>query len=101
MWRNSCVYLQQEGDPDITDLARDLGVDSSAARMRRVAKARVKGSITPAGLYGHQCQGVAPRHMTWLRIMVAGALGCQKLGASDTIFDMRSHKCQDPSLELK
>ena len=72
----------QEGDPQVTDLARDLGVDSSCARKRRLntfrqrnAKAEgrvkrlnvlrpqskgplrmVKGSIMPAGTYGQACR---------------------------------------------
>ena len=79
----------------ITDLAKDLGIDSDAGRRRRLAtflsrqkkasarngrlhklrapgsKARVRlvrGSVLTSGLYGHQAQGVSPKHLKWCRL---------------------------------
>ena len=103
---------QQHEDPAIRNLARDLGVDSSAARMQRLQtflfKAtgrlgrlyRLNPAAMPAGFRGHHCKGLSPKQLGWLRTMVAGTLGRQKLGGTDLVLDMRANHCQDPRQQV-
>ena len=60
----------------------------------------VKGSITPAGTYGHQCQGVSPRQVRWLRLLVSNALGRRKLGHQCTVLDLVAKQIEDPKQQV-
>ena len=109
-------------EPQVYDVMRDLGVDSTGGRKRRLvtsatrakkAHARqsklsrlgpppstklrvVKAAITSVALWGHPSVGVSPKRMKWLRTVVGKHLGKYKLGSLGTILDMGAKKCQDP-----
>ena len=109
-------------EPQVYDVMRDLGVDSTGGRKRRLvtsatrakkAHARhsklsrlgpppstklrvVKAAITSVALWGHPSVGVSPKRMKWLRTVVGKHLGKYKLGSLETILDMGAKKCQDP-----
>ncbi|CAE7569710.1 unnamed protein product [Symbiodinium natans] len=109
-------------EPQVYDVMRDLGVDSTGGRKRRLvtsatrakkARARhsklsrlgpppstklrvVKAAITSVALWGHPSVGVSPKRMKWLRTVVGKHLGKYKLGSLETILDMGAKKCQDP-----
>ena len=117
--------LLRPGDPDIVDVVKDLGLDSGSGRRRRTTTAqkrfRVGGlrnlklgklripsrrvrlrlhrsSVVTSGLYGHEAQGVAPKHMKTMRAAVARHAGRSRYGSTDTILDMTAHEVQDPYL---
>ena len=54
--------------------------------------------MVTSGLYGHEAQGVAPKHMKTMRAAVARHAGRSRYGSTDTILDMTSHEVQDPYL---
>ena len=106
--------LLQEGDPEHYDVLRDLGVDSTAGRRRRVpqirkrflkGKGRVgimhrlriaqgiryrlhKGAVHPVMSWGAQANGPAPQRRHQLRVLAARGLRLQRSGSVDIVFDM-------------
>ena len=117
--------LLRPGDSNIVDVVKDLGLDSGSGRRRRTTTAqkrfRVGGlrnlklvklripsrrvrlrlhrsSVVTSGLYGHEAQGVAPKHMKTMRAAVARHAGRSRYGSTDTILDMTAHEVQDPYL---
>ena len=117
--------LLRPGDPDIVDVVKDLGLDSGSGRRRRTTTAqkrfRVGGlrnlklgklripsrrvrlrlhrsSVVTSGLYGHEAQGVAPKHMKTMHAAVARHAGRSRYGSTDTILDMTAREVQDPYL---
>ena len=106
--------LLQEGDPEHYDVLRDLGVDSTAGRKRRVqqvkkrflkGKGRVgilhrlrlakgiryrlhKGAVHPVMSWGAQANGLAPQRRQQLRVLAARGLKLQRSGSTDVVFDM-------------
>ena len=117
--------LLRPGDPDIVDVVKDLGLDSGSGRRRRTTTAQKRfrvgslrnlklgklripsrrvrlrlhrSSVVTSGLYGHEAQGVAPKHMKTMRAAVARHAGRSRYGSTDTILDMTAHEVQDPYL---
>ena len=113
--------LPQQG-PTVHDVMRDLGVDCTAGRPRRIAtmKARrrkagrktkklqslkipqrairlrlYKGSIVAGISWGHQAMGLAPQVRARHKAALARQLGLQKTGNTDIIFEMHKQH-QDP-----
>ena len=109
------------GDPDLHDVFRDLGIDATASKRRRVAmvkkrfnkgKARTgivhrlklnpqiryrlhRGAIHPVMTWGAQAQGLAPQRRHQIRVMAARGLRLQKSGSVDIVYDMNK-KHPDP-----
>ena len=107
--------LLRDGDPAHYDVLRDLGVDSTAARKRRVSQIRKrflkgkgragimhrlrintgicyrlhKGAIHPVTSWGAQANGLAPQRRQQLRVLAARGLRLQRSGSVDVVFDMR------------
>ena len=108
--------LLRPGDPPILSLVRDLGVDSAAARRRRVANsnarlAKARGrsgklaklkvpkknkraqvastGVLTAATFGHQCQGFAPKRMKVLRAIAGGHYGKVPFGSLDLLFRLK------------
>ena len=110
--------LLQEGDPDHYDVLRDLGVDSTAGRKRRVqqvkkrflkGKGRVgilhrlrltkgiryrlhKGAVHPVMSWGAQANGLAPQRRQQLRVLAGRGLKLQRSGSADVVFDMHPNQ---------
>ena len=106
--------LLQEGDPEHYDVLRDLGVDATASRRRRVTqikkrflkgKGRVgimhrlriaqgiryrlhKGAIHPVMSWRAQANGLAPQRRHQLRVLAGRGLKLQRSGSVDVVFDM-------------
>lgn len=102
------------GDPSLFDVFRDLGIDATAAKRRRVTQIRKrfssgstkgdpdsqveapshgryrlhKGAIHPVVTWGAQAQGLAPQRRRQLRVMAGRGLKLQKSGSVDVVFDM-------------
>ena len=113
--------ILQPGDPEHYDVFRDLGIDATAAKRRRVpqvrkrfskGRARVdimhrlklhtnvryrlhRGAIHPAMTWGAQANGLAPQRRHQPRVMAARTLKLQKSGSVDIVFDMNK-KHPDP-----
>ena len=113
--------------PPILHLVKDLGVDSAAARTRRVASSNVRlakalgrsgkltrlkvldkkkrarvastGALT-AAIFGHQGQGLAPKRMKVLRAMVGGHYGKLAFGSLDLVLDLQEVGAGDPLVKL-
>jgi len=119
--------LLRPDDPPILSLVRDLGVDSAAARRRRVASSNARlakaqgrsGKLTKlklpikqkraqvastgvltAATFGHQCQGFAPKRMKVLRAIAGGHYAKVPFGSLDLLFDMAEVGAGDPLLKL-
>ena len=119
--------MLRPGDPPILSLVRDLGVDSAAARRRRVACSNARlakaqgrsGKLTKlklsnkqkraqvastgvltAATFGHQCQGFAPKRMKVLRAIAGGHYAKVPFGSLDLLFDMAEVGAGDPLLKL-
>ena len=115
------LYRTDE-QPKAHDLLKDLGLDSSGGRRRRIGsqqqrmlkgrgrqaklihlklrsrpiRIRVwKTSIHSAVSFGVEAQGVAPQRMRTLRQQLARHGGLQKKGSVDIVFDQHGH-LQDP-----
>ncbi|CAE7235281.1 unnamed protein product [Symbiodinium sp. CCMP2456] len=119
--------LLRPDDPPILSLIRDLGVDSAAARRRRVAGSNARlakaqgrsGKLTrlklhnkqkraqiattgvlTAATFGHQCQGFAPKRMKVLRAIAGGHYAKIPFGSLDLLFDMAEFGAGDPLPKL-
>ena len=111
-----------EEQPRVHDLLKDLGLDSSGGRRRRIGnqqKRLLKGrgrqskllhlklrsrpvrirvwktSVHAAAGYGLEAQGLAPQRLRILRQQLARHGGLQKGGSVDIVFDQHA-KLQDP-----
>ena len=110
-----------EEDPRHHNVLRDLGVDATAARHRRVAQTKkrfLKGQARTGILHrlklqrniryrlrrsaihavmswGAQATGLAPQRRQQLRVLAAGGLQLQKSGSVDVVYDMNP-KFPDP-----
>ena len=113
--------ILQPGDPEHYDVFRDLDIDATAAKRRRVPQVRKRftkgraragimhrlklntsvryrlhrGAIHPVMTWGAQANGLAPQRRHQLRAMAARALKLQKSGSVDIVFDMNK-KHPDP-----
>lgn len=110
-------------DPPIQTVMRDLGIDHSAGRRRRIAtlqqrfrknkQRRIKlrslklpnlrtrlrlhrGGVQPVAFWGFEGQGLAPRYRLALRQGLAVHLGLHQGGLQDVIYDQVSNKFGDP-----
>ena len=119
--------LRQEGDPEVKESGLDLGMTTSAGRVRtvsgqhkRLAKAgkRLKklrslklsvtrkkvrvysASIVAAGIWGHQSQGISPKVQKTLRMQAAKMVHLQTLGSVDIVLDLQESNIKDPSVEI-
>ena len=118
------LLLEQlpKNGPGVHDVMRDLGVDCTAGRLRRIAtmKSRrfkankktqkmkalkipqrairlrlYKGSILASISWGHEAMGLAPQVRKRIRATMGRQLGHQRTGNLDIVFDMHSGH-QDP-----
>ena len=114
--------FRRDEQPKVHDLLKDLGLDSSGGRRRRIGtqqKRLLKGrgihskllhlklrsrpvririwktSVHAAAGYGLEAQGLAPQRMRVLRQQLARHGGLQKGGSVDIVFDQHV-KLQDP-----
>ena len=114
--------FRTDEQPRVHDLLKDLGLDSSGGRRRRIGqqqKRLLKGrgrhskllhlklrsrpvrirvwktSVHAAAGYGLEAQGLAPQRMRTLRQQLARHGGLQKGGSVDIVFDQHG-KLQDP-----
>ena len=120
--------LQQQlppGGPQVHDIMRDLGVDCTAGRLRRIKTMKqrrkkagnklkkmnalkipqrairlklYKGSIQAGISWGHQSMGLAPQTRQKLKAAMARQMGLQRTGNIDVLFDMQPRH-QDPAYE--
>ncbi|CAE7038352.1 unnamed protein product [Symbiodinium natans] len=108
----------------IKNAAKDLGIDCTAGRGRRIPfhrkrfgkgvkrKARLstlrvksmparvralRAGVQTVGLYGHEAVGLAPKRMHWLRASFAHELGRMSLGSVDLTIDHACPKRPDPA----
>ena len=111
--------LQQQlppGGPAVHDIMRDLGVDCTASRLRRIktmkqrrkkagGKTRkmnvlkipqravrlrlYKGSVQAGISWGHQAMGLAPHIRQKLKAAMGRQMGLQRTGNLDILFDMQ------------
>lgn len=106
---------------------RDLGIDHSAGRRRRIAtlkkrfnknkqrriklrprklpnlKTRLRlhrGGVQPVALRGFEGQGLAPRYRQGLRHALATHLGLHQGGQPDVVYDQHSSKYLDPGDQI-
>ena len=120
--KNEITPLLRPGDPQVKDIMRDLGCDSSGGRLRRIktmktrgakatkrlkklqslkiptqaVKVRLrKGGIQATNLWGIEAQGLPPQKRQVARLAIARCLGLKKKGNLDILFDMHSRH-QDP-----
>ena len=117
--------LRADDDPQVTDLVRDLGLDSAGAKRRRVSHAlkrfkvgRVRNqklhqlgtggkahrlyatSIIAAEIYGCQAQGLSPKRLKVVRAAISRHVGRSRWGSVDVSLDCMSFRCQDPLLTV-
>ncbi|CAE7805903.1 pol [Symbiodinium sp. CCMP2592] len=117
--------MRVEGDPQVADLVRDLGIDSAGAKRRRVRNAlkrfkigRARNqklhqlgtggkahrlyatSILTAEIYGCQGQGLSPKRLKVVRASISRHVGRSKWGSVDVSLDCMSFRCQDPLLTV-
>ncbi|CAE7504637.1 unnamed protein product [Symbiodinium sp. CCMP2592] len=117
--------MRVEGDPQVADLVRDLGLDSAGAKRRRVTQAlkrfkvgRARNqklhqlgtgckahrlyatSILTAEIYGCQGQGLSPKRLKVVRASISRHVGRSKWGSVDVSLDCMSFRCQDPLLTV-
>ncbi|CAE7236857.1 unnamed protein product, partial [Symbiodinium sp. CCMP2592] len=117
--------MRVEGDPQVADLVRDLGLDSAGAKRRRVTHAlkrfkvgRARNqklhqlgtgckahrlyatSILTAEIYGCQGQGLSPKRLKVVRASISRHVGRSKWGSVDVSLDCMSFRCQDPLLTV-
>ena len=113
---------RREDQPRAHDLLKDLGLDSSGGRRRRIGtqqqrllkgkgrhsklmhfklrsrpvRIRIwKTSVHAAVSYGMEAQGIAPQRLRVLQGQLARHGGLQKGGSTDIVFDQHT-KLQDP-----
>ena len=113
--------LLKEDDPQHHNVLKDLGIDATNSRRRRISQIKKRflkgrgragimlrlklanttkyrlhrGAIHPAMSWGAQANGLAPQRRQQLRVMAARGLGLQRTGSVDVVFDMHPDKC-DP-----
>ena len=118
-------FLQEQlpdRGPKVHDVMRDLGIDCTAGRLRRLptmnsrrkkagrksvklASLKIptrsiqlklyKGSIVAGSSWGHQAMGLAPQVRRRLRATMGGQIGLQRTGNLDILYDMYP-KHKDP-----
>ena len=120
--KREVTLLRTDSQPKAHDLLKDLGLDSSGGRRRRIGnqqkrlltgsgrqskllhlklrsrpiRIRVwKTSIHSAVSFGVEAQGIAPQRLRTLRHQLARHGGLQKKGSVDIVFD-QSPSLQDP-----
>ena len=108
--------------PKVHDVMRDLGVDCTRGRLRRIRAMQArrqkanrktkklqllkipqrairlrlyKGSVLSSISWGHEAMGLAPQHRARLKAAMGRQLGHQRTGNLDIVFDMKG-KHQDP-----
>ena len=112
-------------NPAHYDVLRDLGVDATGTRRRRVMQVRKRfhkgsastgimhrlrlapttkdrlrrGAIHPVMTWGAQANGLPPQRRQKLRVLAARGLRLQRSGSVDVVFDMRP-KLPDPADSL-
>ena len=111
-------------DPKVCGVVKDLGVDNSGARRRRIkqSKARLdkaaarnsklqklavptrkiavrvnRVGVQTTATWGHQAQGLAPKRMKVIRAAAGGHAFRQSLGSLDLVFDLGEFSLQDPA----
>ena len=119
-WINQLT--KKESEPKVNRVMKDLGIDATAGRCRRIptvrkrlkkGKARhtkllrlrvgsrackirvIKGSIHAVVAYGAEGLGVPPRKMRAFRLPLAQTIGWQKGGSMDVIY-CQNEKVEDP-----
>ena len=120
--KSEITPLLQPGDPQVKDIMRDLGCDSSGGRLRRIktmkdrgtkasrrmkklqslkipskaVKVRLcKGGIQATNMWGIEAQGLPPQKRQVARLAIARCLGLKKKGNLDILFDLHARH-QDP-----
>ena len=110
-------------DPKVCGVVKDLGVDNSGARRRRIkqSKARLdkaaarngklqklsipskkvavrvnRTDVQTTATWGHQAQGLAPKRMKVVRAAAGEHAARQSLGSLDLVFDLGEFSIQDP-----
>ena len=108
----------QPGDPQHHNVLRDLGIDATNSKRRRVAQIKKRylkgrgragimmrlklnpsikyrlhrGAIHPVMTWGAQANGLAPQRRQQIRVMAARGLRLQRSGSVDVVFDMHPNK---------
>ena len=108
----------KEDDPQHYNVMRDLGVDATAGRHRRVTQVKKrflkgrgragilqrlklqrnishrihKSAIHPVMSWGAQANGLAPQRRQYIRVMAARSLQLQRSGSVDVVFDMHPNQ---------
>ena len=111
----------REDDPKHHNILRDLGIDATNARRRRITQIKKRflkgrgrvgimlrlklgnatkyrlhrGAIHPVMSWGAQANGLAPQRRQQLRVLAGRGLGLQRSGSVDVVFDMHPDK-SDP-----
>ena len=106
--------LLTDQDPQHYNVLRDLGVDATAGRHRRVAQVKKrflkgrgragilfrlklqrniryrlhKSAIHPVMSWGAQANGLAPQRRQYIRVTAARSLQLQRSGSVDIVYDM-------------
>ena len=110
--------LLQADDPQHHNVLRDLGIDATNSKRRRITQIKKRflkgkgragimvrlklrtsikyrlhrGAIHPVMSWGAQANGMAPQRRQQLRVMAARGLGLQRTGSVDVVFDMHPDK---------
>ena len=113
--------LLRQDDPKHHNILRDLGIDATNSRRRRITQIKKRflkgrgrvgimlrlklgmttkyrlhrGAIHPVMSWGAQANGLAPQRRQQLRVLAARGLGLQRSGSVDVVFDIHSDK-NDP-----
>ena len=117
----------KEGEPEVSSVVKDLGVDSAGGRRRRITtqskrfniaarrnkrlhvfrlprrpqRTRVyRASILTAAIWGHEGQGVAPKRLKVIRAALSRHAGCTALGSVDVSFNWVLGRVEDPWLTI-
>ena len=111
-------------DPKVCGVVKDLGVDNSGARRRRIKQSKLRldkaaarnsrlqklsvptrkmavrvnrVGVQTAATWGHQAQGLAPKRMKVVRAAAGGHAFRQSLGSLDLVFDLGEFSLHDPA----
>ena len=109
-------------DPKVCGVVKDLGVDNSGARRRRIKQSKARldkaaarnsklqklavptrkiavrvNRVQTTATWGHQAQGLAPKRMKVIRAAAGGHAFRQSLGSLDLVFDLGEFSLQDPA----
>ena len=114
--KRALSLFRRDEQPEVHELLKDLGLDSSGGRRRRIVlkgrgrqakllhlklrsrpvRIRIwKTSVYAAAGYGLEAQGIAPQRLRTLRHQLARHGGLQKGGSVDIVYDQHV-KLQDP-----